>query len=480
MQLLIPQNLEGSQRNGGFYDPIRYRDWGYSKVSRNAAENRSKVLDEMEEQQETAPLLSNDIEMSSISHEVQRHDHGSELEHEMDDDFDDMPARQFRPRYLCFLKNDLSGGFRCETRKVTDWIREHGDNADTDFIFLSYTRKQFCVATEQELATWDLPDEETRAAYGSIAKQDRGRLLEYGIKAALSAGKSAFWLDFQCIRDADHQAKAHSQSEDVYRICDIVRAAHSLVILVGPPITSRISAHEMTPSYDPENMKLWFHEWGTRLWTLPEILLCSPEHRIKIYAIGGPSEPEQLAKRNFAARAWKDGKLVRQLVDHYESSIHLTPLELVSIALECFASRQTDQFNEGDIAYALMGLLRRRPAVDKSDTSFEAFARLSLANDSDALLERLLCMMPVRSDAPWHEIKDAWGARLWDIEPRCQIAGIVDDQTVTLDGAFGATIQWDTMDQVAFFKRPTLARTFGKILLRGVPAYLITALVMTM
>lgn len=416
--------------------------------------------------------------MTTMSPPSHASDNSRDAGDELDQLFDDLPTRQFRPRYLCFLGRDSRAGVRCETWKVTDWIQEHGESADTDFIFLSYTRKQFCVGTDQEISVWDLPDEETRAAYISIARQDRTTLLQYGIQAALSAGKSAFWLDFECIRDADNAAKATSQSEDVYRICDIARAAHSLVILTGPPLPSRLP--NGTPqSYNPHNMSLWLHEWGTRLWTLPEILLCSPEHRVKIYAIGGPSQPELLAKRNFAARAWKDAKLVRQLVDHYESSIHLTPLELVSIALECFASRQTDQFNKGDIAYALMGLLRRRPAVNKSDTGFEAFARLSLANDSDALLERLLCMMPLRPDAPWHEIKDAWGARLWDIEPRCQVASIVNDETVTLDGAFGATIQWDSMDQVAFFKRPTIARTFGKILLRGLPAYLIPALILT-
>jgi hypothetical protein len=474
-QLLIPQDLEGSIRNNGFYDPIRYRDWGYAKVSRNAAEDRNQRWDRLGEPGEGAPLLSDDIEMTLVD---QKFSLGATLERELDDDDDDMPARHFRPRYLCFLREDSAGQTYCETRKVTDWIQEYGDNADTDFIFMSYTRKQFCVATEQELSIWDLPDERTRAAYLSISKRDRQRLLAYGVEAARSAGKVAFWLDFQCIRDADNQAKATSQSEDVYRISDIVRAAHSLVILVGPPITSRISS-EGAAEYSPANMKEWLQEWGTRLWTLPEILLCSPEHRPKIYTMGGPSKPEELARRNFAARAWKDAKLVRQLVDHYESSIHLTPLELVSIALECFASRQTDQFNRGDIAYALMGLLRRRPPVNKSDSSFEAFARLSLVNDSDALLERLLCMMPVHQDAPWHHIKDAWGARLWDIEPRCQIAGIVDDQTVTLDGAFGATIQWDSMDPVAFFKRPTLARIIGKILLRGSPVYLIMALILT-
>jgi hypothetical protein len=443
---------------------VRYRDWGYAKVSRNRSEGQDMSSFGREEVGggENKPLLHADIEMSAVSHQPstatasRRAEAEAEAE-ELDDDWDDLPSRHFGPRYLCFLQDGPHGPLtRCETWKVSDWIREQGEHADTDFVFLSYTRRQF----------------------PSPANADHSTLLHYGMEAARSAGKRAFWLDVECIRDADNTAKATSQSFDVYRICDIVRAAHSMVILVGPSASTTLGPPGQT--YSPEAMDHWLQEWGTRLWTLPEILLCSPDHAVKLYAIGGPSPPEQMAKRNFAARAvWQDAKLVRQLVDHYESSIHLTPLELVSIALECLAGRQTDQFSQGDIAYALMGLLRRRPAIDKSDGSFEAFARLSLANDSDALLERLICMQPVRPDAPWHDIRDAWGARLWDIEPRCQVAGIVDDQTVTLDDAFGATIQWDAMDQVAFFKRPTLARLVGKILLRGVPVYLIIGLVIT-
>lgn len=454
-QLLWPKNLEGVTRNGGFYDPVRYRDWAYPKVARNKYEDQDRGSSSFEETggAENRPLLQDDVEMNAISHLPANSLSVQKAEVDADDEWDDLPARRFGPEYLCFLTDGPEG---YETWKVSDWIMHHGEDTDTEFVFLSYTRRQF----------------------GDNAHPT---LIHYGIEAARSAGKRAFWVDVECIRDFDNDTEGVSQSRDVYSICDIVRAAHSMVILLGPSISAiTASSPQRTHVYSPEAMESWLREWGTRVWTLPEILLCSSDHPVKLYAIGGPSPPVQLAKRNFAARAiWQDAKRVRQLVDHYESSIHLTPLELVSIALECFAGRQTDQRNAGDMAYALMGLLRRRPAIDRSDSSFEAFARLSLANDSDALLERLICMQPVRPDAPWHEIKDAWGARLWDIEPRCQIAGIVDDETVTLDNAFGATIQWDAMEQVPFFKRPTLSRLVAKIVLRGAPAYLILGLVFT-
>ncbi|KAK7527498.1 uncharacterized protein IWZ02DRAFT_429878 [Phyllosticta citriasiana] len=174
-----------------------------------------------------------------------------------------------------------------------------------------------------------------------------------------------------------------------------------------------------------------------------------------------------------------DAKLVQQLIDHYESSTHLMPLELLSIGLECFQSRQTDQRTRGDMAYALMGLLRGRPKVNKNDSAFEAFARLSLANDSGRLLECMICMLPPKPNAEWFHIRDKWSARLWDIVPIAQVGEILDNETVSLDGAYGATIEWDAMKPPALFKRKTLARKYAKVVLHGLPIYLLSGLAFT-
>lgn len=64
-----------------------------------------------------------------------------------------------------------------------------------------------------------------------------------------------------------------------------------------------------------------------------------------------------------------------QLVDHYEGSLILSQLELVTLALECLHNRDTEQYLPGDISYALMGLLRVRPQIDSTDSAFQAFAR---------------------------------------------------------------------------------------------------------
>ena len=121
-----------------------------------------------------------------------------------------------------------------------------------------------------------------------------------------------------------------------------------------------------------------------------------------------------------------------------------------------------------------MGLLRRRPKINSTDTGFQALARLSLANDNDLLLERLMCVMPRSPEQPWFSLKDAYGVKLWDIIPTCQISGICEDDTVLLDGAFGATIHWDRFRKVANARRAwSWKRLACQIALHGAPYMLI-------
>jgi hypothetical protein len=101
-------------------------------------------------------------------------------------------------------------------------------------------------------------------------------------------------------------------------------------------------------------------------------------------------------------------------MDHFQGSLTLSRLEIVNLAMKCLHARKTDSYLQGDMAYALMGLLRRRPMVDRTDSEFQALARLSLANDSDCLLERLTCVLPKTMDKDWIRADDAWDVNLWD------------------------------------------------------------------
>ncbi|KAK8127278.1 hypothetical protein PG984_008386 [Apiospora sp. TS-2023a] len=570
--LLIPHDVGGTLRNDGDYDPIYAYDRQYAKVARNRKEDYQEREDD-----ETTGLISQipeDGEMSCmtaytsttslVSKVPQKHQniemtywtpntypnparsttwgsrqgatelppitrhstttsqastaHGSFTAEVEEPDDEKLMKRGFGPTHLCFLEYDNNGNpIGYDTHNVIDWVRLHGGHAETDYVFLSYTRAQFGVFTEDWLNEKKITDIQERENLLRMGEFNRATLVRYGMEAAYQAGLffffffffdscqvapaeakdsqragylkiyklknglKAFWWDFECILNTDGSTAANVNNPEVYSICEVARAAHSMVVLVGPsekPHPMRPYSEEAYGEWLDECGKMynaaafteWMQVWGSRMWTFPEILLVPSQRPVKVYAIGGSRPPEQWEKRNFAARnVWKDANRVRQLIDHYESSIHLEPLELLSIALECFHNRDqgTDRRFQGDPAYALMSLLRRRPAMDTTDSEFAAFARLSLANNSEAFLERLICVQLLETNKPWHYQHDFWGSKLWDIEPKCQIAGIADDETVILDGAYGATIQWNAMEPVPFLVRPTWRRTLGKWLLRG-------------
>ncbi|KAK2759581.1 hypothetical protein CKAH01_16657 [Colletotrichum kahawae] len=370
------------------------------------------------------------------------------------------------PKYLCLVKDFQEGTY--ETINVSEYLAENGDDIDLEFVFVSYTRMHFRVATNEEISSYDYPDERTREANRELARNDREILAKWGIDAARRVRKRAFWLDFECVRNDDGIARSTSSSEDVYKICDIVQAAHSMIIAIGPTASEKVAslmAGEQSPTYHREQVTPWLRQWGSRLWTLPQLLLCPAEYRIRLYVSGDSSEPKAMAKRNFADRAWNDAEAVKELVNHFEGSAILTSSNLIEAALRCFATRQTDQFSQGDIAYAIMGLFpsRLRPHVKKEDTGFQAFAKLSLANDSGAFLDRLICLSPP-ANAPWYDTQDQWGVILGEMQPLARVRAVLESDTVILEGVHGATIQWETIDPEPYGDR-TMGQFQNSVLL---------------
>lgn len=133
--------------------------------------------------------------------------------------------------------------------------------------------------------------------------------------------------------------------------------------------------------------------------------------------------------------------------------------------------RKSSRFADGDLVYALMGLLSHRPSINPNDTAFQAFARLSLANDSDRLIERMMCMLPFQSPSACYShqlsFNDQLGARLWDFEPLCQVAGVCSGSAVILDGCHGASIHWSDIPRIAFTQRSTWKKRLGEIIVRS-------------
>lgn len=395
--MTYPTSVGGEIRNGFKYDAFPYRYWGYPYHARNIKEAR--------------PLL--DHSTRSIPSNAAKK--GTELALT-----NPISERPIEPNFLCFLREG-EGVYIYDVQK---WKREHSKAAN--YIFVSYTSEQF--------------------------KDDEEELLlhEVGEHAARAAGVPAYWVGCSCLGDPSQV------EENVWRISDIIRGAHSMAIVLSGRTASGNSS-----------MDTLLEQWGTRVWTLPEVLLSPSNQEILVYERGKSIDaPTRIQKRHMAAKL-EDKELSRQLIEHFEGSLILGHLELITIALRCLHGRQKGKHLEGDMSYALMGLLRQRPTVVRQDSAFQAFARLSLANDSNMLLERLICVLPKATNQQWHNMDDEWGVALWDIYPTTQICGIGDNNTVILDNAHAANIRWKAFTQVATFGAVSWRRLFVRYAFRS-------------
>ncbi|KAI0424597.1 hypothetical protein F5Y09DRAFT_323956 [Xylaria sp. FL1042] len=465
-------NFEGKSYPGGKYPPIRYKYFSYPKTPRNKGE--AAKPNKKANSDESVPLLHQTNGDPAPNGETTQQPSGKD-----DDSVDDgvlIFKRHLRPRRLCVIHENSDGSQSSTVRvEVVDSIECDNDDSTNErgeYVFVSYTRAQFHTYTREDMINWDPPQtEEERRVRDFMETQcdaDRQRLLEIGIQAARDAGVKAFWIDVYCMDNT------RLRTMDSHRICDVARGAKSMVIALQDTVENRVLRR---PAQTVDQL---LQSWSSRLWTLPEMLLAPTRYDLKIYLAGdGVRVCDIIPKRSMAARAYgEDATLVRQLVDHFEASQQLTLTELLTIGLECLINRDTKSFMPADRVYALMTLVRRRPIPSKDDTLFEAFAKLSLLNDSNSLLERLICTLPACRGAPWHTLKDFWGVKLWDIEPAVQVSAIASDQTVVLDGAFGASINWGELTQVGFLKRETILRSLSSFFVRFAPGWLFIAIIL--
>lgn len=363
---------------------------------------------------------------------------------------DDILARHLRPRMLCVLTSyDDADHFTYEKVYTDQWDRDRPQTQSGEYIFVSYTRIHFQTYPREEIESWDEtqdPEEKAkRKGMPSLYEWDLHQLCSIGAVAARKAGLHAFWIDVLCIPKAE-KGTTGLNAHDSHRICDVARGSNRVVIAVKDPVSGRI----LDPSSAPTSEKELLQQWATRLWTLPEMLLAPTAHNLEVYRATDRDirSWDTIPKRNMAEIAYpEDGERVRELVDHFESSVQLTQIELLTLGLECLRGREKNQYSKADMMYALMTLARRRPVPYKGQSLFEAFAQLSLLNDSNMLLERLMCLLPPGQygEVEWYRFRDSWGVRLWDVFPTCQVSDIAGgdaDQTVLIDGAYGASIEW--------------------------------------
>ncbi|KAI9870079.1 MAG: hypothetical protein M1830_004712, partial [Pleopsidium flavum] len=330
-------------------------------------------------------------------------------------------VRLLRPRQLVVLRD-------------SQWVLDSNPSRRLPYIFISYTNEHFHTDTS----------EDGRQSIEQIAQAK-----------AQEAGLQAYWLDFRCRAPT---SDPDLLTADVHRLCDVIRGARGICVIL--------------PDLSLASKRVW----GSRMWTLPEALLSSRQD-IKFCSL---EKTETLSKLDMTDEVWDDGdpddgdnQPTRLLAEHYSSVLTLGRLELFSVALEALAHRfQRRALTDADLAYALMGLLHYRIQMRESESLFQGLARLSLANDSDRLVERMVCMFPKHNQQQENLFlalveRDQFQTHLWDVQPLCQVAGVGEDREVILDGCRGVSIRWKAFPQMKYKRSAGFRKFLAEIILRS-------------
>jgi hypothetical protein len=334
--------------------------------------------------------------------------------------------RLLRPRQLVVLRGN-------------EWVLEPHPDRHTQYLFISYADRHF----------------DTRNS------ESGRRLIEtMAAVATLKAGYSAYWLDYRCRAPEDGPLL----DSDVYRMCDVIRGSARVVVMLK---SDKLALKQ---------------EWGARMWTLPEALLapgkeiyfCCPDE--DAYKIISMNKVEMTGSVWEDADVDEDGGPTRLLAEHFTGVLTLSRLEILSNAIAALGQRAFNNYHShtsADVAYALMGLLHYRIEKDEDDTLFQAIARLSLANDNDRVIERMVCLFPDTRDTTRSAFEklaqaDLYQTHLWDIEPLCQVVGVGDeDNTVLLDDCRAMHIRWKNFPRMSVKRHRGMKKILAELFVRS-------------
>jgi hypothetical protein len=266
-------------------------------------------------------------------------------------------------------------------------------------------------------------------------------------------GCNAYWMDRQLV-DGPPGAET---DYDVYTMCDIVRGSKRVALML------------------PDNSTESKEGWGRRMWTLPEGLLAPGDGiRFCYEDAAGQLVVNSIHKVEMTSTFWGEpasgdgeedggGTPTRVLAEHFSGQLTLSRLELLPAAIAALATRERNEYTGSDPAYAVMGLLHYRIDRDDSNSVFQNLARLSLRNDSDQLIERMLSLLPrteriVTPNGPLlpssrHTFdilseQDQFGTMVYHVEPLCDIVGVAaEDESVIIDNCRSIHIRWKDFPQ---------------------------------
>ncbi|KAF1832876.1 hypothetical protein BDW02DRAFT_404873 [Decorospora gaudefroyi] len=359
--------------------------------------------------------------------------------------------RPIFPRHLCYLERpDLPSMEGVKITPFGEVVNKSLSHRDVAYAYIAYTSAQF-------------KDHGDYSALHKIAEQ-----------ATRDAGLSAYWIGISCIPDAA------LMDETVYNIDSTCRNASAMIIALGSNVGLDPSNLQYTGNTSTQKLQL-FRDFGSGLWCRPYLLHSPPNAQFEVYFRGeAPESHLSLSKREFVLLTWygEEAVVALRLLDHQEGKLRLGPIEYLVLCVRFLVVGQTSQYLPGDHAYVLMGLLPHRPQIDPTDTPWQAFCRVILANESDELLERLLCHLTAQPGRVWAWADDVWGVPLWDIRPHCQIAGIAHNDVTIIDGAYAATIRWDSFSPMHYRLETSITTLTFRFLFRVSPLILFLGVVL--
>jgi hypothetical protein len=284
-------------------------------------------------------------------------------------------------------------------------------------------------------------------ARGPDEKKDRAQFIDEVRATVLGQQFDAYWLDLECTGETPSE-----KSLDVYCMADVYRRAEMTLIMLGRAASGENSC---------------WRGWGERVWTFPEALLSS---RL-CYKFRDREEVKPLSLFELANLAYANSDEEQAIVHAYGGKDPLERLERLTLLKKAIWRRATaalpiasgpppppklDIIGGGPVTgevykpykaervYALMGFFEHRIQPTHEEDDLRALARLSMANDSDRITERMVSMFPstITPGACWYADNDIYEANLWDILPDIQVAGVTQNGALVLDGCRAAAIRW--------------------------------------
>ncbi|KAG2151231.1 uncharacterized protein EDB93DRAFT_1083385 [Suillus bovinus] len=310
----------------------------------------------------------------------------------------------------------------------------------------------------------------------------KAQFIEEVRAAVLGQKYDAYWLDLECVGKMPSE-----KNRDLYCMADVYRAADVTLIMLGKSTAG-------------EN-ECW-RSWGQRVWTMPEALL-GPHLR---YKFRDREAVTPLSLFELANLAYTRYDVEQAIINAYSGKDPLERLERLTLLKSAIWQRATaalapgvapppklDMIGDSEKSiiggpypaarvYALMGFFEHRIQPNYLEDDLHALVRLSMANDNDRIVERMVSMLPLTTTntACWYSDDDIYGANLWDIIPEIQVAGVTENGALVVDGCRMASIRWKDFPEVAFEPTDSFRRNvIGFFPYLSLPALIIGLSVLT-